>query len=238
MLVGTAPGEVPTLRTQHVPLYAFKMPDYPQIYLVNSQKPDARDVATAAGRIERGGLVIFPTNTFYGLGASAFEPAALQRVFDVKDRPTNKPLLVMISALTQLSMLTHRIPTAAETLMQAFWPGGLTILFEAKPDLPRLLTGNTGKIGVRLAGHPVAAALVKQSGVPISGTSANISGNSACTTIQGVEDTIRDRVDVILDAGRLPGGSPSTVVDATGDPVRILREGAISTGRVFSALNP
>ena len=213
------------------------MPVKPRTFFVGGQRPDDKAVSCAAREIKRGGLVIFPTSSFYGLGASAFSPGALRRVFTAKDRPAEKPLLVLIATLNQLSGLVDHIPKAAELLIQSFWPGQLTVVFQARSDLSPVLTAGSGKIGVRLAAHPVAAALVRTCDIPISGTSANLSGATGCATLSELDLRLKSQVDIILDAGTLSGGAPSTVVDATVHPVWVIREGAITRQQIFAVLD-
>lgn len=212
------------------------MYEKPVTFSVHPQGLPDDAISAAAEEIQKGGLVIFPTSSFYALGASAFRPDALRRVFGVKKRSADKPLLVLIADRNQLSGLVTDVPNSAELLIRNFWPGQVTVVFRARPDLSPILTAHSGKIGVRLAGHPVAAALVKKCGVPISGTSANVSGATGCTALSELGKELKCQVDLILDAGTLAGGAPSTVVDATVDPVRILREGAIRGRRIYAVL--
>ena len=134
-------------------------------------------------------------------------------------------------------MLVETIPPAAGAIMAAFWPGRVTLVFEARDALPDLLTAQTGKIGVRLPGHPVAAAIVKQVKGPVTGTSANISGRPGCNRLGDMDPPIVEHVDLILDAGPLKGGVGSTVVDVTDEPPRILREGQVTAEQIMGLLN-
>ncbi len=208
------------------------MPDKPRTLSVDPQAPDDEFLSITAGKLEKGGIVVFPTSSFYGLGASAFKPDALRRVYTAKSRPAGKPLLVLIANMEQLSALVKEVPKAAEQLIRAFWPGQVTLVFDAHPELPAILTAHSGKIGVRLAAHPVAVALLQKFGGPISGTSANLSGATACTAVSELDERMKNEVDVILDAGTLGGGFPSTVVDVTAEPVKVIREGIISAKQI------
>lgn len=183
-----------------------------------------------------GGVVCFPTRCLYGLGADAFQPEAVERVFAIKERPQNQPLLVVISRLEQMAGLAAVVPPAARLLMERIWPGRLTIVLPALPDLPAPLTAGTGTIGVRLASHPVARALAAALDRPITATSANLSGEAGCRDIAELDPRIARRVDLILDAGPLKGGVGSTVVDVTRDPPVILREGEVPKYEVLAAL--
>lgn len=207
-----------------------------EIVSVDPESPDPDAIFRAAGLIRNGGLVVFPTSSFYGLGAQALNDKAVGRVFQVKERDPEKPLLILIASQTDLDPLVQSIPETAMRLMQAFWPGSLTLVFEAADDLPPNLTGYTGKIGIRLAGHPVARSLTKAAGTPITGTSANLSGRAPCSAVADLGPRFRDQVDLILDAGTLGSGAASTVVDVTSDTTKILREGAIDTSEIRAVL--
>jgi L-threonylcarbamoyladenylate synthase len=203
---------------------------------INSQEPEAEIINQAATIIRQGGVVAFPTRCLYGLGADALNPDAVERIVKIKQRPQDQPILVLIDNRTQLEILVTHIPPAAETIMAAFWPGRVTIVFEATDILPPILTARTGKIGVRLPGHPVASALVKHVQVPITGTSANLSGQPGCQRLQDLDLRVAGQLNLVLDAGALKGGIGSTVVDVTVDPPRILREGKVTAKEVMRSL--
>jgi len=207
-----------------------------EILSVDPKSPDRDTIGKAAALIKMGGLVVFPTSSFYGLGTEAFNAEGVDRVFRVKKRDPQNPLLILIACLTGLAPLVRAIPETATRLMEAFWPGGLTLVFQAAVHLPSNLTGYTGKIGIRLGGHPVASALVRAVGGPITGTSANLSGKGGCTDVAEIDRYIRDRVDLVLDGGRLEGGKGSTVVDVTVDPPKILRRGVIDAEKIWRVL--
>lgn len=198
----------------------------------DTESPDQEIISKAAEVIKQGGLVVFPTSTFYGIGAQAFDSAAVDRVFRVKERDAHKPILILIAFLADLAPLVRSIPKTATRLMEAFWPGRVTLVFDAADTLPLSLTGYTGKIGIRLANHPVASALVKAVASPITGTSANLSGQAGCTAVADLHRQIQDQVDLVLDAGKLEGGKGSTVVDVTVDPPKILRDGVVGAERI------
>lgn len=203
---------------------------------VDPESPDQDTIAKAAALIKKGRLVVFPTSSFYGLGTKALNAEAVDKVFQAKKRDPRKPVLILIASLVDLGPLVKSIPPMVTPLIEAFWPGDLTLVFHAADILPPNLPGHTGKIGIRLAGHPVASALVKAVGSPITGTSANISGKGACTAVAHLDLPVRDQVDLVLDAGRLAGGKGSTVVDVTTDPPKILRQGAIDAKEIWTAL--
>ena len=175
-----------------------------------------------------GGIVAFPTESFYGLAVNASDEEAISRLFKIKKRRDNSPVLVLIPSLEYLEGYVADVPEIAFRLVEKFWPGGLTLLFKATPDIPRLLTAGTGKIGVRISSHPVAAALAKAVGSPITGTSANLSGQAGSVTAEEVYNSLGSEVDLILDGGMTAGGKGSTILDVTVTPPEILREGMVT----------
>jgi len=209
-----------------------------KIRQINPEDPQPDLIKEAGEVIGSGGIVTFPTKHLYGLGADAFNPEALDRIFEIKQRPYQKPLLVLIRHRRELERLVRAVPPIATRIIDRFWPGGVTLVFEAKAGLPIRLIAKTGKIGVRLAAHPVAAALANAVKNPITGTSANISGNIGCSKVADLDPSIIDQLSLILDAGSLPKGVGSTVVDVTGDRITILREGTVPAKAIYDALNP
>jgi len=207
-----------------------------QKLLIDPFNPQPELILKAAGLIKKGGVVLFPTRCLYGLGADAFNPEAVDRIFRIKQRPYNKPVSVLIKDTKDLHILVKHIPSTAKCIMDYFWPGQITIVFEAKSTISRNLTGGTGKIGIRLPEHPVALSLVKKVNSPITGTSANISGKTGCSAISDLDVQIADKIDIMLDAGPLKGGTGSTVVDVTTSFPTILREGYVSAKNIFSVL--
>ena len=182
--------------------------------------------------IIRGGIVAFPTESFYGLAVSASDEVAIRRLFKLKKRRDNIPVLVLIPSLEYLEKYVADVPEIALGLAGRFWPGGLTLLFKAGPGISPLLTAGTAKIGVRVSSHPVAAALTLTVGSPITGTSANISGRPGCVTAEEVYASLDNGVDLILDGGRTAGGKGSTILDVTVNPPRIVREGMITREQI------
>ncbi|MFC1886616.1 L-threonylcarbamoyladenylate synthase [Thermodesulfobacteriota bacterium] len=198
--------------------------------------PEPEIIAEASRSIQTGGVVAFPTRCLFGLAADALNPVSVERVFQIKQRPPDKPVLVLIKKRTDLSGLVKSIPSTAKNLIDVFWPGRITIIFKAKDALSEVLTARTGKIGVRIPGHPVAVALVNTLNHPITGTSANLSGHTGCSRISELSHDISDKLDLILDAGPLRGGVGSTVVDVTVNPPKVIRHGEVSEKAIFSAL--
>ena len=186
--------------------------------------------------LNSGGVIAFPTDTFYGLGADPFNPNALSKIFQIKQRPADKPLLVLIHSLDQLSDLGQELTDNARKLMERFWPGPLTLIFKAAPGLPDALTAGTGTIGVRLPDHPFTRRLLETLGRPLTAPSANISGTGELRTAQEVTSSLEDKLDLIVDGGPAPGGKSSTVLDTTTNPPTLVREGALSRGDLESVL--
>jgi L-threonylcarbamoyladenylate synthase len=208
----------------------------PLIRRVHPENPQPEFILQAAEIVKSGGVVVFPTTCLYGLGADALQRQSVQRVFTVKQRSEQNPILVLIEHSEQLDQFAKQIPDAATRLVERFWPGRITLVLEARDELPDDLTAHTGKIGVRMPRHAVALALVKAVSGPITGTSANLSGRPGCHRIDDLDAQIAGQADLILDAGRLKGGIGSTVVDVTGDKLRILREGEVSAEEIESIL--
>lgn len=194
---------------------------------IDSAQPDSAAIHAAAAVLRDGGVIAFPTETFYGLGADALNPKAAARIFKVKGRSASKPLLVLVDSIDMVVTIAADIPHAARVLMQRHWPGALTLVLPALPHVPPEITAGTGTVGVRLSPHPVARALVTALGRAITAPSANREGEAPPTTASGVLAGLGDAVDFLLDGGATTGGPPSTVVDVTTDPPRVLRDGAV-----------
>lgn len=199
-----------------------------RIVEVDPLHPDASIIQKAVLLMKRGGVVAFPTETLYGLGVNAYSEKAVMEVFKIKGRGYEKPIPILIDRKEALPELVSQVSETAKHLIEEFWPGGLTIIFEASPKLTRLLTGNTGKIGIRMSSNAVAHELVKEMAGPITATSANISGQKACTAAIEVHGTLADGVDLIIDGGETKGNLGSTIVDVTSTPAKIVRKGVVS----------
>jgi len=198
-----------------------------KIVRINSRSPEKKLLLKACKIIKKNGVIIFPTKCLYGIGVDAFNQKAVNKVFKIKQRDKNNPILVLINKKQDLKILVKEIPFQAKVLMDKFWPGDVTIIFKAKHDIPEQLIAKTGKIGVRIPQHPVAYTLVKMAGTPITGTSANISGMKGCSDIKELELKLISNIDMVLDGGKLKGGKGSTVVDVTVSPFKILRQGSV-----------
>ncbi len=207
-----------------------------KVYKINHEHPEPEIIQRAAILIKQGGIIAFPTRCLYGLGADAFNAAAVDRVFQLKQRPPQKPILILIDRRVQLDRLVSHVSKAASRIMDQFWPGRVTLVFKATDTVPHYLTAGSGKIGIRLPGHPVAAALVDSLGTPLTGTSANLSSKPGCCHIDELDPQLVQQLDAVLDAGPLKGGNGSTVVDVTQDIPRILREGDISEKEILTLI--
>ncbi len=203
-----------------------------KIIRIDPAGPEPKTIAGAGNIIQKGGIVIFPTQCLYGIAADALNEKAVEKVFDIKKRPQNNPILVLVPDQRFLEDLAESIPETARKLMETFWPGGLTLVCQAKPTVPKRLTAGSGKLGIRIPSHPTAKALVDFLGFPITGTSANLSGKPGCDRINSLDPSILEKSDLILDAGILKGGIGSTIVDVTASPVHIIREGMISEKQI------
>ena len=190
-------------------------------------KTDPQGIGKAGQLILGGKVVAFPTETFYGLGADILDAQALQKIFRIKGREENKPLLLLVADRIWLPGLVKRISPRAERLMERFWPGPLTLVFEAGPHLSPILTANTGKVGLRISSHPVARALVQTVGRAITATSANVSGQPSISLAGEVFQVLGRKIDALLDGGKTAGGCGSTVVDVSDVSPKIIRPGAI-----------
>jgi L-threonylcarbamoyladenylate synthase len=177
--------------------------------------------------LQKGGIVAYPTESFYALGVLATDERAVRRLYELKKRPPDKPLPVIVGDMDILKSLVRCIPPQAEALIKRFWPGPLTLIFEAQDSIPVLLTGGTGKIAIRIPGESVALQLTKAVKLPITATSANLSSKPPAERCDEVINYFKDGVDLIIDGGKTPGGKPSTIVDITVTPLRVLREGSI-----------
>jgi L-threonylcarbamoyladenylate synthase len=178
--------------------------------------------------LREGEVVAFPTDTVYGLGGNAFERFAVQQIFTIKERPHDKALPVFISQINDLNLVARHVPNQAWSLLQIFWPGDLTVVLPKNPALPDDVTAGEKTVAVRVPDHPVCRELVVQVGRPLAVTSANLSGQPTPTTAQAVAAQLRGRLPLILDGGPSPTTQPSTIVDLSVSPPRLLRQGRLT----------
>jgi L-threonylcarbamoyladenylate synthase len=207
-----------------------------EILLVNAVNPEPPIIARAASCLRGGGLVAFPTETVYGLGVHALDRAAVRRLFDAKGRPATDPLIVHVGSVEQAASLVTDLPDSARRLADAFWPGPLTLIMTRAPHVPDEVTAGLATVAVRLPAHPVARALIAAAGVPVAAPSANRFSRPSPTQSAHVFDDLRDRIDMILDAGSTSVGVESTVLDLSAAVPTILRPGAITAEMLRTVL--
>jgi L-threonylcarbamoyladenylate synthase len=199
-----------------------------QTIAVNAVAPEPAAIKAAAAIIRGGGLVAFPTETVYGLGANALDAAAVAKIFAAKGRPTTDPLIVHIATLARLDAVAEQIPTLARELAAAFWPGALTLVLKRRSIIPPNVSAGRDTVAVRMPAHPVALALCAAAGVPIAAPSANMFTRTSPTTAADVREDLAGRIDLLLDGGPTQIGLESTVLDLTQDPPAILRPGGVA----------
>jgi len=200
---------------------------------------DEREAAieAAALAIRRGGLVVLPTDTVYGVAADAFDPDAVADLLKAKGRGRDMPPPVLISSATTADALALALPGYARTLMEHFWPGPLTLVGKQQPSLQWDLGDTRGTVAMRMPDHPLTLDLLERTG-PLAVSSANLTGRPAATDAEHADDMLGEHVSVVIDAGESPGGGASTIIDVTGVQGRILRRGAISLEELNAALEP
>jgi len=194
---------------------------------VNPLDPEAEHIEEVAQVLRRGGVIGYPTETVYGLGVDAYNEEALERLFKIKGREMGKPISLLVGNLGMLEEVASRIPPLAMSLIQGYWPGALTIIFEASKTCHPILTAKSGKVGVRISPHRIAQKLLEALKRPITSTSANLSGMPSLSDPLEVYRIFRGKIDLIVDGGKTEGEGESTVIDVTVSPPRILREGII-----------
>ncbi len=199
-----------------------------EILKVDRKKPDLRKISHAAEIIRNGGLVAFPTETVYGLGADALNSKAVKKIFNAKKRPANDPIIVHVYSTKQVKKISEEIPNNAETLMKKFWPGPLTLILKKSKIVPKEVTSGLDTVAVRMPSHPVARALIRFAKTPIAAPSANLFGKTSPTKAVHVKDDLNGRIDVILDGGSTNIGVESTVLDLTSRVPTLLRPGGIN----------
>ncbi len=209
-----------------------------EIIRINSEKPEASLVTYVAEQIRAGQVLGMPTDTFYGLAADPFNLRAVEHIYEVKSRSKHKPLSLLIESVDQAEELSKPLSEEFYSLARKYWPGPLTMIVKAASRLPLKVTANTGNVALRVPAASIPLEVVRAAGVPITATSANVSGASECTTAEGVREQLGRLIPIIVDGGPSPRSVASTIVDLT-DPDggwRILREGAISTQEIAEFL--
>jgi len=202
----------------------------PEIVKINPNSPEPSLVTYAAEKIRSGLVLGMPTDTFYGLAADPFNLHAVDRIYEIKTRSRHKPLSLLTESVDQAAELAWPVPETFYLLARRFWPGPLTIIVKADPKVPLKVTANTGNVALRVPAAEVSLAIIRAAGLPITATSANLHGESECTTAQAVRDQLGDCLPIIVDGGQSPREIASTIVDLTSNEGhwRILRQGAIA----------
>jgi tRNA threonylcarbamoyl adenosine modification protein (Sua5/YciO/YrdC/YwlC family) len=203
-----------------------------EILKVSPEEPDPQVLRYAAGFILSGQVVSVPTDTLYGLAADPFNLAAIQQIYAIKGRQEQKPLPILVSSVEQAVMLVRDVPDAFLKLARKFWPGALTLVMDASHRIPLKVTGNSGRVALRWPNSRVVCGLVEMAEMPLTGTSANLSGFAPCSSAEQVFKQMGDRLPLILDSGDTGETLASTIVDLRGEEWRILREGHVSEAQI------
>jgi len=207
-----------------------------EINKIDKQNIDIKVIEKAADIIVVGGLVAFPTETVYGLGANALDENAVKSIFEAKGRPSDNPLIVHVADIEDVECLVREIPTKALLLMKKFWPGPLTIIMQKSKLIPDIITAGLDTVAVRMPSHPIAIELIRAAKKPVAAPSANISGRPSPTQAKHVIEDLFGKVDMIIDGGDSKIGLESTVIDVTCDPPLILRPGGITHDQLIEVL--
>ena len=209
-----------------------------EILRVNPDEPEAQHIDTIVASLNTGNVVALPTDTFYGLAVDPVNLRAVDRIYDLKTRARHKPLSLLIAEVSQAYELARQLDSAFDRLAEKFWPGPLTLVVKAGSKLPLRVTANTGNLALRVPEAAICRAVVTRLGLPITATSANLSGLPECTHAQGVRDQFGDQIPLIVDGGSTARTVPTTIVDLSGggNSWMILREGAIPTHEIALAL--
>jgi L-threonylcarbamoyladenylate synthase len=208
-----------------------------ELLKISAVEPDKHSIHYAAELIQRGQVVGVPTDTFYGLAADPFNLAAIEEIFQVKGRPDDRALPVLVNSIEQAISLARDVPPLFLTLAQKFWPGALTLLVDASHKLPLKITANKGRVALRWPSSAVVGALIEHLRSPVTGTSANISGHPSCSNADDLMMQLGDRLPLILDAGETGALLSSTIVDLTDGNWRIVREGLVSEEEIERTIN-
>ncbi|MCX7816652.1 MAG: L-threonylcarbamoyladenylate synthase [Syntrophales bacterium] len=207
------------------------------ILKIDPEKPEDSLIEKVISFMREGGVVVYPTETFYGLGADYENKHAIEKIFHLKGRTFSNPIALIGKGREDLFLITNQISESARKLIDVFWPGPLTLVFKALPSVSSLLHAGTGKIGIRVSPHPIAQKLTSNLGKPITATSANISGHKECRTAAEFIDQVGIRDDLmIIDGGPSPGGRGSTILDVSCEPPLLIREGAIPYEKIKSVI--
>jgi L-threonylcarbamoyladenylate synthase len=206
------------------------------ILQIHPQRPEHHLIERVADVLIKGGVIGYPTETIYGIGCSAFDEKAVEHIYRLKGRDRQKAMILVAGDIVQVSELVKSIPAPAERLIENFWPGPLTIIFETSSRLKEFAFGKSKTIAVRIPDCPICLELIRATGFPLVSTSANISGEPAGVEAEHVAASFGSQLDIIVDGGRTRESVPSTLVDITKTPARIVRQGAISNLEINTVL--
>jgi L-threonylcarbamoyladenylate synthase len=206
------------------------------LYIDFKEKINNDELKMAAETIKNGGLVVFPTETVYGVGCNALDEEAIKRVFEAKNRPLDNPISVLVSSIEMAKTLAKNISEDELKIMKAFMPGPLTIVLEKKDSVSNVLTAGTNTVGIRMPENDLALKLIRYSGVPLATTSANLSGHTSGTNIEMIKSDIGNYVDCFIDGGESEIGIPSTVIKLDGKNIKVLREGTIKEEDLYKVI--
>ena len=195
-------------------------------------KGATENLASAVEALKRGHVIVFPTETLYGLGADALDEAAVEKVFQLKGRDSGNPIPVLVANQAMLDTLVAKVPTTAQQLIDRYWPGPLTLVLPGRKNIPRYLCNSSGGVGVRISSQPIAASLVSGLGRPLTATSANPSGEEPARTLQEAERYFAHRVELFVDGGTLTSKTGSTVVEVIEERIKIIRQGEIGASEL------
>ncbi len=201
-----------------------------------SPKGEAESFNHALAGLARGEVIVFPTETLYGLGADALNSRAVDKVFQFKGRDAKNPIPVLAADLGMLEMLVAAVPAAAKKLIDSFWPGPLTLVLPARSEIPKPLVNKTGGVGVRISSHPITTKLVGRFGRPLTATSANPSGQEPARTLEEARRYFSGAIEIFIDGGRLESKTGSTVIELLNHKSRIIREGEISAAAIAQVI--
>lgn len=204
-----------------------------QVFNIDPESPNPQLIDESVAILKKGGIVAYPTETFYGLGVDVTQEQAIKRLYDLKRRDYSSPIAVITADVATLHHYVQEVSSQAERLMEAFWPGPLTILFKANERISKSLTTNTGKIGIRVSSNPIALSIAKGLGCPVTTTSANLSGLPPSFSLKHLNNYFGEKIDLIIDGGELAPSRGSTVVDVSEDKLVIIREGDIPAESLF-----
>ncbi len=202
------------------------------MYENNSHDMVGTSIDLAVSLLRHGGIVAFPTETYYGLAVDPDCDSAVAKLFAIKNRPVDKPLLLLIAKIEQLSSIVQAVPPVYWPLIKKYWPGPLTLIFLADKSLNRRICGNSGTVGIRISPHPIARELVSRMGKPITATSANISGHYPARSAREVVENLGNKIDYIIDGGQTPAGLCSTILSERNGKLAIIRRGRIDVSEV------